>query len=725
MAAPLFTLKVGDGLGAHIGADEDLFSGATCVLTSSIKDGDVVPVDGKLRTVPPVTVTLDENGKINGNTGIQLLADDPSLGLDNPLQWTITIKRARAQGFTRPVKQWTIVAGADGETVDLATEPPVVGSTAVGVRGFRTRAVPITTGPDAGKLQWYDENGAEVGGPSEAWTVTTIPVDAVSDAEAAGKDVVRSATAADARAAINAQTAFQIDITQAPYNAVPDGTTDNSAAIQAALNAAAGRPVYIPPGIFGVADSLVMKPGQVFVGSNSSGSAWLSGTGQPLGEISTLKALAGLAGKPMIEGPPASGYVQIRDLHIDANNIASEGIKLTTYSPSIEAQWLLQRLFIHNATGDGVYVGQGRRAVRAWRVVSCYNGGNGIMSFGSDSAWHDSILGANGANGFYAAGTQTRILSSDIFGNGNAGIRVWNGSNEIFISHNSCDRNQLHGIQTGDGCFGIAINNNLFTKNSAGGDGDGVGLAADIYIGASTGVSITSNVFLQGAPGDPKVAYHIVLQNGLTIMKVHESGNFVAELTPELAALLGMEPGSASLFGYINVTDIAKLSLDPTIDYALTHLDGDGLLPNSVGLDKLGEDVEEFITDGFDAGILAERTAARTLQNARIIPRIHSVTAPGATPTINLDTYDRSVWTGINANITAVNVAGVAAPWQEYVLVLKDDGIARTLNFGTAFRVMSGVTAPTTTVAGKWIYIRMIVNPTDNKFDIYDIKVQP
>lgn len=605
----------------------------------------------------------------------------------------------------------TPIAESVGTAAAEAAAPAAVGQAAADMN-----PVPVP-GPTPGKIaiSFNGTTGEEFNPLPASWD------------DLVGKPAViaAGATAGDARAAINAQTAFQIDITQAPYNAVPDGTTDNSAAIQAALNAAAGRPVYIPPGIFGVADSLVMKPGQVFVGSNSSGSAWLSGTGQPLGEISTLKALAGLAGKPMIEGPPASGYVQIRDLHIDANNIASEGIKLTTYSPSIEAQWLLQRLFIHNATGDGVYVGQGRRAVRAWRVVSCYNGGNGIMSFGSDSAWHDSILGANGANGFYAAGTQTRILSSDIFGNGNAGIRVWNGSNEIFISHNSCDRNQLHGIQTGDGCFGIAINNNLFTKNSAGGDGDGVGLAADIYIGASTGVSITSNVFLQGAPGDPKVAYHIVLQNGLTIMKVHESGNFVAELTEELAELLGMEPGSASLFGYINVTDIAKLSLDPTIDYALTHLDGDGLLPNSVGLDKLGEDVEEFITDGFDAGILAERTAARALQNARIIPRIHSVTAPGATPTINLDTYDRSVWTGINANITAVNVAGVAAPWQEYVLVLKDDGSARTLNFGTAFRVMSGVTAPTTTVAGKWIYIRMIANPTDNKFDIYDIKVQP
>ncbi|QZT61228.1 sialate O-acetylesterase [Mycolicibacterium austroafricanum] len=193
MAAPLFTVKVGDGLGAHIGADEDMFAGATCVLTSSIKDGDVVPVDGKLRTVPPVTVILDENGKINGNTGIQLLADDPSLGLDNPLQWKVTIKRARAQGFTRTVKEWWIEAGANGATVDLATEPPVVGSTAVGVRGFRTRAVPVVGDPTM--AQWVDENGAEIGDPvpwdqviSEA-IVATAAETAVT-ADIAGRDML-------------------------------------------------------------------------------------------------------------------------------------------------------------------------------------------------------------------------------------------------------------------------------------------------------------------------------------------------------------------------------------------------------------------------------------------------------------------------------------------------------------------------------------------------------
>ncbi len=134
MAAPTFTLKVGDGLGAHIGADEELFNGATVVLEPSIDDGAQVLVDGKLRTIPPVVTKLDADGKLNGTTGIELLADDPSLGLEGTLHWTITVKKARALGFSRTVKQWTIVAGEDGDTIDLATVPPVtVGNTSVGV----------------------------------------------------------------------------------------------------------------------------------------------------------------------------------------------------------------------------------------------------------------------------------------------------------------------------------------------------------------------------------------------------------------------------------------------------------------------------------------------------------------------------------------------------------------------------------------------------------------
>ena len=189
MAAPTFTLKVGDGLGAHIGVEEEFFAGATAILEPNIKDGDVVPVDGKLRTVEPVVVTLDANGKINGNTGVDLLADDPSLGLDNPLQWKITVRKARARGFSRAVREWSILAGSSGDVVDLAQVPPVVGVPAVGSRGPRTHATLIASGPDAGKAQWVDEYGVEIGDPVP-WDQVVSSEIATTAAEAVAPGVV-------------------------------------------------------------------------------------------------------------------------------------------------------------------------------------------------------------------------------------------------------------------------------------------------------------------------------------------------------------------------------------------------------------------------------------------------------------------------------------------------------------------------------------------------------
>lgn len=163
MAAPQFTLKVGDGLGAHIGASEELFAGASAILTPNIKDGNMVLVDGKLRAVPAVPVTLDSNGKLNGNTGIQLLADDPSLGLDegSHLEWHIKIKGAKQRGFRQTVKEWWIPAGTAGTTVDLATAPPVVGTTAVGSRGVPGPGID-SVGSEGTELIAYVQ-GSEVG----------------------------------------------------------------------------------------------------------------------------------------------------------------------------------------------------------------------------------------------------------------------------------------------------------------------------------------------------------------------------------------------------------------------------------------------------------------------------------------------------------------------------------------------------------------------------------
>lgn len=221
MAAPLFTLKIGDGLGAHIGSSEELFAAATMTLTSNIKDGHMVLVDGKLRTVPAVTVTLDEDGKLNGDTGIQLLAHDDSLGLDSGqrLQWNIAVRGAKQRGFTQTVRKWTIDAGEDGDIKDLADEPPVVGVSAVAQRGL-TGAGVDNVELDGEDLVSYAE-GVEVGRvplapllPGAAWS-TLAGKEVILDPDG---DIITRST----------KTTFYDDFTTKPNGTLVDGSVSDS-----------------------------------------------------------------------------------------------------------------------------------------------------------------------------------------------------------------------------------------------------------------------------------------------------------------------------------------------------------------------------------------------------------------------------------------------------------------------------------------------------------------
>ena len=66
-----------------------------------------------------------------------------------------------------------------------------------------------------------------------------------------------------------------------------------------------------------------------------------------------------------------------------------------------------------------------------------------------------------------------------------------------------------------------------------------------------------------------------------------------------------------------------------------------------------------------------------------------------------------------NATGTAFNGAGVS-------IRIKDNGAARAIAWGSQYRPI-GVTLPVTTVAGKWLYIGIIYNAVDAKWDVLSI----
>lgn len=122
-------------------------------------------------------------------------------------------------------------------------------------------------------------------------------------------------------------------------------------------------------------------------------------------------------------------------------------------------------------------------------------------------------------------------------------------------------------------------------------------------------------------------------------------------------------------------------------------------------------------TWNLDAGMV-RLNSVQTLTNKRITPRIDTV-ASSATPAINTDTTDQFTITALATNITSftTNLTGTPTIGQRLTIRILDNGSARTLAFGASF-ASRGATLPTTTVAGKYMYLGFIWNGVASTWDL-------
>jgi hypothetical protein len=89
-----------------------------------------------------------------------------------------------------------------------------------------------------------------------------------------------------------------------------------------------------------------------------------------------------------------------------------------------------------------------------------------------------------------------------------------------------------------------------------------------------------------------------------------------------------------------------------------------------------------------------------------------------ATLTPNATTTDISILTAQAVNLTLGAPTGSPLDGQGLMFRIKDNGTARTLAYATAYRASSDLPFPTTTVAGKTMYLGFIYNAADGKWDL-------
>lgn len=96
-------------------------------------------------------------------------------------------------------------------------------------------------------------------------------------------------------------------------------------------------------------------------------------------------------------------------------------------------------------------------------------------------------------------------------------------------------------------------------------------------------------------------------------------------------------------------------------------------------------------------------------------PNVQAVTSSATvTPTFSNDLVKI---TAQAAGLTLANPTGTAVPGWGMAIRIKDNGTARSITYGTQYRAI-GVTLPTTTVVSKTLYLGMIYNADDTKWDV-------
>jgi len=147
------------------------------------------------------------------------------------------------------------------------------------------------------------------------------------------------------------------------YGATGDGVTNDTAAIQAALNSGAGL-IYFPPGTYKILSPLLPKTQQYLLGAQRTKCAIVAGTG--------------FAGTAMISYPSGTySGITIQSLTINANNIAARGLEMIGSSQGYVDQIKLRDLSVALATSRPIHF----ENVTYW-------------------AW-DSVLTSGGADGTY------------------------------------------------------------------------------------------------------------------------------------------------------------------------------------------------------------------------------------------------------------------------------------------------------------------------------------
>ena len=256
---------------------------------------------------------------------------------------------------------------------------------------------------------------------------------------------------------------FNVIVNVKDYGAIGDSITDDTVAIQLAVNTVilTGGTVYIPPGIYILSKSILLSDRIIFTGA---------GMGTTILKIAdnNNQRIVGLVRTPFGRG---THYVSVRDLTLDGNRDKQTPVEQVGFycgvipdQPISDYDISCLRVEARNFHGYGF---DPHEVVTRLTITDCISHHNGLDGFTLDGVENCFVKGCfafnNDRHGFNVV-TKSRlcILSQNVaHENKGNGFTIQNGSHSIQLMNNLSRNNG------GDGLYTSEVDDNALFNNTS------------------------------------------------------------------------------------------------------------------------------------------------------------------------------------------------------------------------------------------------------------------